>query len=383
MKIENLVRTDFEVISPEVMLSDLDELPINNSYLAVYDQDEFLGTISTLRLIPPPNRSAKQSLDDCPGIEKNTEIERAAEIMQEQQCTYAKIFDQGNFIGILLFKDLVSALLNQTSRPDLPVDDPFDSLHETIQKQTQEITDYRELVRSFSYYKQTIEKILKGKSDLLADVSHEIRNPMHIILSYAKQGMQTINTEKDELIHRYFSRINDAGEKVLLLINDLLDLSKLESGKAQYDFENCDLSELVETVLEEYQLILESKKITHYYKRPEVECSTKMDKNRMLQVIRNLVSNACKFSPEESHIRIELDIIDHDLHFSIIDWGCGIPEESFDNLFEKYTRTSQKDIKGTGLGLSIAFNIINDHNGHIYARPNPEGGSIFTFTLPM
>ncbi len=383
MKIENLVRTDFEVISPEVMLSDLDELMVKNSYLAVYDQDVFLGILSTFRIKSLPNQPAKQSLDDCPEIEKDTEFDKAAELMQAQGYTHAKVFDCGRFIGILLFKDLVATLFNQIFHLDLSVENPVHSPHETISTQEKGISEYQELVRSFTHYKQSIEKILKNKSDLLADVSHEIRHPMHIILSYAKQGMQKTDTETNELIKRYFSRIHDVGEKVLLLINDLLDLSKLESGKTRYTFENCDLSELVEVVLEEYQLILESKQITCYFKRPGCDCSTRMDKNRMLQVIRNLVSNACKFSPEKSHIRIEVDIVDHELHFSIIDWGYGIPEEGFDDLFKKYTRISQKNIKGTGLGLSIAHSIINDHKGHIYAKPNPEGGSIFTFTLPM
>ena len=383
MKIENLVRTDFEVISPEVMLSDLDELLTNNSYLAVYDQDVFLGILSAFRLKSLTDRPAKHSLDDCPEIEIDTKIEKAAKLMQAEGCAHAKVFKGGRFIGMLLFEDLVTSLLNHTSHPHLSSNNPARSQHETILKQEKEITECRELVRSFTQYKQSIEKILKNKSDLLADVSHEIRNPMHIILSYARQGMQKVDTEKDKLINRYFSRIHDAGEKVLLLINDLLDLSKLESGKTRYEFENCDLSELVATVLDEYQLILESKQMTYYFKRPDFECSTKMDKNRMLQVIRNLVSNAYKFSPEESHIRIELDIIDNELHFSIIDWGFGIPEKGFDDLFKKYSRTSKKDIKGTGLGLSIAYNIINDHKGTLYAKPNPEGGSIFTFTLPM
>jgi signal transduction histidine kinase len=108
-----------------------------------------------------------------------------------------------------------------------------------------------------------------------------------------------------------------------------------------------------------------------------------MDRNRIIQVIRNLLSNACKFSPEASRIRLEIDRVENQLQCSVIDWGHGIPEGEFGELFTKYTRSSQQDIQGYGLGLSIAYRIIKDHHGQIFAKPNPKGGVIFTFTLPL
>lgn len=382
MKIGNLVRTDFEVISPEVAISDLSGLLSENTYLVVKEHNKFKGILSSHQKFLEPHRSAGHYLDFFPEIDFNSTTSEVTKILQTYGLVTAPVFDSNGFVGVILLHDIVKALTDRCSDLEDELDRQEKERGSRIGELKAEIEEYKQLVGIFTKYKHSIEKILETKSNLLADVSHEIRNPLHVILSYAKKGQ--VNTDKDEnkTTYQYFTRIKDSGEKILILVNDLLDLSKLEAGKPNYRFEKVNLFELTELVVEEYQLILESKLITCDIKKPEDDVFARGDCNRIMQVIRNLLSNACKFSPDQSHVRIELYRLHNEAGFSITDWGYGIPKDRVGELFTKYSRSSESEIQGTGLGLSIAYKIVNDHNGRLFVKPNPEGGSIFTFTLP-
>lgn len=383
MKIRNLVKTDFNVVSPEVLVGNLEGLLASNAYLVVKDHNRFLGVLSAFQHLQDPNQPVGQCIGSLPEINCDWDTDEVSKIMQRNGLVTVPVFEGNAFLGIVTLQDIVSALTSYSSDLERKLKTLETNREVTIDGLEKEIEEYRQLIKVFTHYKHSIEKILKTKSDLLADVSHEVRNPLQIILSYARQGLTKVDQNKSELIHRYFSRINDAGEKMLILVDDLLDLSALEAGKSQYEFSSGSLSELVEIVLEEYQLILESKQITCSFTKPTCADSVNMDRNRIIQVIRNLISNACKFSPEAGRIRVEISLVTGHLHCSVIDWGIGIPENAFGELFTKYVRSSHQDIQGNGLGLSIAYRIIKDHQGQIFAKPNPEGGTIFTFTLPL
>jgi len=233
----------------------------------------------------------------------------------------------------------------------------------------------------------------QAKSSFLANMSHELRTPMHGILSYARFGLKRINKAPKEKLEEYFREIEDSGKRLLLLLNEILDLAKLESGKMNYDFQNENIVEEVNSVLYEFAGLAEDKQIRFVTEAPKSPVIVHFDRLRIGQVLRNLLSNALKFSNTGSEIHISVQekvqdfttVSERSVKIAISDRGTGIPDEELATVFSKYNQSSntRADSGGTGLGLTISKQIVGDHNGAILAEHNPEGGAIFSFVLPV
>lgn len=222
-----------------------------------------------------------------------------------------------------------------------------------------------------------------AKSEFLANMSHELRTPMHGILSFASFGIKKIDVSKEKQ-RKYFENIKISGNRLLVLLNDLLDLSKLEAGKMDLKLKDNDLVELFNSCfLEQEQrlqdfgiqldLIADKKVVAH------------LDSIRIGQVITNILSNAIKFTPENSTITVEIkNMANKSVSFSLQDQGNGIPEEELENIFDAFVQSSRTDTGagGTGLGLSISKKIIEGHHGSIWAENNAEG-AVIKFILPL
>lgn len=238
----------------------------------------------------------------------------------------------------------------------------------------------------------------RAKSDLLAKMSHELRTPMHAILGFSSLGAGKVGTAPDDKILSYFSRINDSGQRLLLLINDLLDLSKLEAGRMDFDFTTNDLQRTIQNVINELLPLFEERSLSVVLKTSSVDTIAVYDDDRIGQVVRNLLSNAIKFAAEKSVISLyfeaeELELPGNASHtkkvpaiaVSVFDKGVVIPEDELETVFNVFVQSREKETGtgGTGLGLSICREIIGYHNGQIKAS-NAAGGSgvIFTFVLP-
>jgi len=261
--------------------------------------------------------------------------------------------------------------------------------NEELEKKVLErTTDYKSA-------KEEAEFANKAKSEFLANMSHEIRTPMHQILSFSKFGMNKVDKSNRKKLLSYFSKINTIGNNLHMLLNDLLDLSKLESGKIDYSMRQCRLLPIIETVVFEFSTLAKDKQITLLIQSTGNTISTYCDSYRIEQVIRNLISNAIKFSSHNKKITIEVSFnrfIDGNeqatsapfVVVSIKDEGIGIPEEELHSVFEKFIQSSatKTGAGGTGLGLAICKEIIKAHSGKIQAENNPAGGSKFSFMLP-
>lgn len=235
------------------------------------------------------------------------------------------------------------------------------------------------------------------KSEFLANISHELRTPMHHILAYSKHGIQKIERAGKEKLLHYFTQTRISGERLLMLLNDLLDLSKLEAGRMDYEMEKIDLALIIENMIFEFQTATKEKSILLQMEKTNLPTTVFCDKSKMGQVIRNLISNAMKFTPDYKSITVSFDsdmlpawesLVDKSevpaLTIRIKDEGFGIPVDEIESIFNKFIQSSKTKTNagGTGLGLSICREIIKAHHGKIWAENNPEGGTTFSFVIP-
>jgi two-component system, sensor histidine kinase and response regulator len=263
---------------------------------------------------------------------------------------------------------------------------------EKLQKAHAELeNEVRERTADYKRAKEEAEKANQLKSEFLANISHELRNPMHQILSYSRYGIDKINKPKEKLLH-YFNQTRKSAENLMVLLNDLLDLSKMESGRMDYKMETNNVYQIVNETASEFKPAIEEKQLTLNVVNPSVSTKISSDYYKIGQVMRNLISNSIKYSPESSDIDVSFDRAEIEkgnkfipsLQVSVTDHGVGIPDNEFESVFEKFTQSSQTKTGagGTGLGLAICKEIIIAHGGKIWVENNPEGGSTFSFMLP-
>jgi len=229
------------------------------------------------------------------------------------------------------------------------------------------------------------EEANRAKSQFLANMSHELRTPLHGVLSFAAFGMKKIETASREDLFGYFLKIDRSGKVLLMLVNDLLDLAKLEAGRMTFEFAQVNLRSLIAQVADEFSSTLTHRRITVIRPRPDFDTLLIADSARLMQVVRNLFSNAVKFSPDESTIEITIERKPASFLISVIDQGIGIPEDELETVFDKFVQSSKtrSSAGGTGLGLAICEEIITAHRGRIWARNQPQGGAVLRFEIPL
>jgi signal transduction histidine kinase len=238
------------------------------------------------------------------------------------------------------------------------------------------------------------EESNRAKSEFLANMSHELRTPLHAIISFSDFGQKDIAKEKFKRLPEYFNNINVSGKKLLTLLNDLLDLSKLEANKIQLDLKIIDIHSIIEIILGEQQTVLDNKNIIAIVNQPDCSTKIEIDALKVEQVIRNIMTNAIKFTDNGKEIQISYTQTSLQLdgkknipaiEVAICDQGIGIPDDELESVFDKFIQSSKtrSQAGGTGLGLAISQSIIHSHKGIMWAERNPEGGSIFKFSLPI
>jgi len=233
--------------------------------------------------------------------------------------------------------------------------------------------------------KKMAEIANKTKSDFLSNISHELRTPLHGILSFSGFGIKKHAVAQPDKILDYFQKIRQSGETLLMLLNDLLDLAKLESGKVTFEFRPADLGLLIDSTVDECNSLTSEQNLTVRCQHPETHEEIVLDANKLKQVLRNLLSNAIKFSPKGGTIDISMLNKADSVLLSVRDQGAGIPENELGSVFDKFYQSSKtkNGAGGTGLGLAICQEIITAHKGRIWAENNPDIGANFLFEIPL
>jgi two-component system sensor histidine kinase GlrK len=270
----------------------------------------------------------------------------------------------------------------------------------TIKKKTREIAsgdfecdlkltsppEIRELAQAFNSMCMKLKAVDKMKSDFFSLMSHELRTPLTSIkegTNLLLEGLQKDKTADKQ--KRILQIITEESNRLIDLVNSLLDISRMEAGMTKYHFSRKDIAPLITKVIRELEPIAETRNISLGTGVAGALPIVFIDSERILQVLRNLIGNAIKFTPDGGSVLVRAASEEKGIRLSIEDTGIGIPEEDLTSIFFKFHQailSGQGKIKGTGLGLSLVKHIVQAHGGKVWAESTEGKGSTFTFILP-
>ena len=233
---------------------------------------------------------------------------------------------------------------------------------------------------------EEVEKADRLKSEFLASMSHELRTPLHTVIGFSQLLAEEIHGPLTEKQRRFVGHIHRDSQHLLELINDILDLSKIESGKVELRPENFEAKAEIQAVIDSIRPGADAKSI-HIDLRMEQDYVLRADRVRFREVLFNLMSNAVKFTPAGGRIVISGSTADNGFScFCVEDTGIGISAEQVEAIFDKFYQvgsTTKGVREGTGLGLTITRHLVELHGGRIWVQSDPGKGSRFSFTMPL
>jgi len=374
------------------------------------------------------NKPVKTVMDTSPlVIRSSTPLEEAADLamQREQNKRYDPVIviEEGRFLGVVSLQEILKKLLelqrlsfqkmnqfNKRLKEEIQEKEKAENdlliLNRDLEKRVEERTV--DLVRSNDELKKAMiaaESANVAKSDFLANMSHELRTPLNHIIGFTElvlgQYFGALNEQQSE----YLNDVLSSSRHLLSLINDILDLSKVEAGKMNLEYTHIEMKRLLENSL----VMVKEKAMKHNInltlKVDRLPSSFQADERKMKQIIYNLLSNAVKFTPDGGRIQVGVDLSERDdslpinktgtmaingekefLLISVKDTGIGIKKEDLERIFEPFEQADgsrSRRYQGTGLGLSLTQKLVESHNGRLWAESDGEGkGTTFRFIIP-
>jgi len=247
-----------------------------------------------------------------------------------------------------------------------------------------DVTERRRFEEALQEAKQRAESASRAKSEFLASMSHELRSPLHTVIGFSELLAEELEGPLNEKQRRFVNHILKDSQHLLTLINDILDLSKIEAGRLEFSLDALDLRDSLREAFATIQPQAAAKQI-ELASALAGETLVRADALRLKQVLLNLLTNAVKFTPERGRIRVDARRMGDRVAVAVADSGIGIAPEHREAIFDVFYQTgaTTKGVReGTGLGLSICRRIVEQHGGRIWVDAEPGGGSRFQFTLP-
>jgi signal transduction histidine kinase len=223
------------------------------------------------------------------------------------------------------------------------------------------------------------------KSDFVANVSHELRTPLALIRLYA-ETLELGRLTSKEKYQEYFRIIREESERLTALINNILDFSRIEAGRKEYEFKETNLADLVRSTLDSYRFQIEQNGFAFEEHISGDIPPLTVDREAIARSLLNLVNNALKYSKDQKYIGVSLYQANNRVNLEVRDRGIGIPLNEQEKIFEKFYRCGDPlvhNIKGSGLGLALVRHIARAHGGEVLVESTPEKGSKFTIALPL
>jgi signal transduction histidine kinase len=242
-----------------------------------------------------------------------------------------------------------------------------------------------ERTRALSQALSDLEAVSRRKTDFISSVSHELRTPLTSIKGYAAILLTGKIGELPKDIRDRLDKINRHSDELVHMVNDLLDIARIESGKVSMKKEQLSIKEVADKIADLLGVQLKEKHIAFNVEIPDNATSITADRSQIERVFINLVGNALKFTPEKGKITIASRKTDTGVEIDISDTGCGIPDIALHAIFEEFYRVDNainQEVKGTGLGLALVKQIVEAHGGKIWVKSKIGSGSTFSFEIP-
>lgn len=230
------------------------------------------------------------------------------------------------------------------------------------------------------------ENANRTKTEFLANMSHELRTPLNSVIGFSDLLLTGVGGDLTDKQLHYLSNISNSGKHLLNIINEILDISKIESGEIILNKEKLLLAEVYEDIYPALKQLADNKNIDINISNEPKDACVFADRVKLKQIFYNLVTNAIKFTENGGAVVIDSHIVGKFVNISVIDNGIGIDDEDMKKLFKPFVQldsSHSRKYEGTGLGLALSKELVELHGGTIWAESEPDNGSTFTFTIPV
>ena len=280
-------------------------------------------------------------------------------------------------IALFLSRRIAKPISNMTKKAEKLAEGNYN-----VQFTTTGIKEIDELANTLNYLEQEVSKTDEYRRDLMANVSHDLKTPLTMIKAYAEM-IRDITLDNKEKTKENLNVIIDETDRLNILVNDILELSKLQNNQDNLNIEKFDIVELINDILKRYQIIKETENYNLILESPS-SIIVKADKKRISQVIYNLINNAINYTGDDLTVTIRITENSKDCKIEIIDTGKGIDEKDLTNIWNRYykkEKNHKRNVVGTGLGLSIVKNILEQHHFKYGVNSIKDKGTTFYFQV--